>query len=428
MIYSFKESRYNKFFFQDGSIFLFNFFSRACIKINHSELEKVRNILTVKHPSEGENKNHQDILIKNGFVIFDEIDELEVLEYLFHANYFRTDEINIVLVPTLQCNFKCPYCFEAGHREENIETKDYFTVLKKFADSNFKNKKRVHITLFGGEPLLKRNEIFSFLGYLSEQSGVSGYNLSTNLVTNGFLLDENTVRTLLNYDCISIQITIDGSKETHNKLRVLHNDGETFDTIINNFKNAVHQGINSHSNARFILRVNLLNQNVDDIESIFPLFTKEEREKINIIFRPIYITTNFDEPNSISIFNLKIFYDIAKKYGFNIIKSTYFLQHCESEGDINFFYITPDLQMWKCINNLSVKVANIGYIEETGNMQLNSIPIATWYQKSNPFKDEKCRNCQHLPICYGGCILHYIKTGKRKCISEDMSIVPYFYS
>lgn len=428
MNHLYKESRYNKFFSHNGSIFLFNFFTRACIKVNQYESNKVRETLKINYLSEGENKNYQDILIKNGFVISDVIDEIEVLEYLYNANYFRTDEINIVLVPTLQCNFKCPYCFETGHREENSERKDYFTVLKKFADNNFRNKKRVHITLFGGEPLLKRDEIFSFLDYLSKQSGMYGYNLSTNLVTNGFLLDDDTVSTLLNYDCISIQITIDGSKETHNKLRVLHNDGETFDTIINNFKNAVHQGINSQSNARFILRINLLNQNVDDIESIFPLFTKEEQEKINIIFRPIYITRHFEESNSNSIFDLKIFYDIAKKYGFNITKSTYFLQHCESEGDINFFYITPDLQMWKCINNMSVKVANIGYIEETGNMELNSIPIATWYQKSNPFMDEKCRNCQNLPICYGGCILHYIKTGKRKCISEDMSVVPYFYS
>jgi uncharacterized protein len=424
----YKSSKYTNFFFEEGSILLFNFFSRACLKIQDDELETVKEILKEKGTCTGERKSIQDILIKNGFIINSDIDEIDSLEYLYNLNYFRTDEINVVLVPTLQCNCKCPYCFEAGHKNEIHEDKDYFTILKKFADINFRNKKRVHISLFGGEPLLKRDELFSYLDYLTKQSSEYGYELSTNIVTNGVLLDKQTVSRLLQYNCISIQVTLDGNKETHDKLRVLHNNGETFDTIVENFLVAVRYGIQKQLTTHFILRINLLNQNIEDITPIFKLFSDDERRRTNIIFRPIYATHQFDESNSNTIFDLKKFYDASHRSGFGIVKSTYLLQHCESDGGINFFYITPDLKIWKCINNMSTKTANIGTIEKTGNLQLNSNHLVAWYQKTNPFRDEKCRNCDNLPLCYGGCVLHIIKTGKRKCISKDMSILPYFYS
>jgi len=423
----YKASLYNNFFLEKDSIFLFNSFSRASIKVKKAELGKVKAILRKKDPCTGKNKKYQDILIKNGFILSDNINEIEILEYLYNANYFQTDKITVALVPTLRCNFKCPYCFEAGPGKENNEVKNYFDVLKKFANKNFCNKKRVHISLFGGEPLLKKDEIFSYLDYLLIQSKKYGYELSTSIVTNGFLLDKDMVSALLKYNCVSIQVTLDSRKETHNKLRVLHNNGETFDTIVNNFTTAVRYAIKIKSNIQFILRVNLLNQSLDDVKSIFNLFDKDERKKINIYFRPIYSTSHFNVSNSNTIFDLKKFYDEADKYGFSILKSAYYLQYCESDGGINFFYVTPDLKIWKCINE-STETADIGYIDKTGNMQLNSMHIARWYQKSNPFKDEKCRKCYYLPVCYGGCPLHYIKTGKRRCTSKDMTITPYFYS
>jgi uncharacterized protein len=396
--------------------------------LNKEEKVTIEKILKETHPIEGECQPIQDILIKNGFIINDEIDEIGILEYKFLANFFRTDELNIVIVPTLKCNFKCPYCFEEGFKDNQSENKDYFNILKKFSNNNLMNKNRVHVTLFGGEPLLKRDEFFSYLDFISNLSKIYGYNLSVNLVTNGFLLNEDTVNRLLKYDCISIQVTIDGNKETHNKLRILKNNEETFDVIIRNFKSAIHRAISVDSKSKFILRINLLNQDVDDIEPIFSQFSREEIERISVIFRPIYITGHFNTPNCNTVFDLKKFYELAKKIGIQLCQSTYYLQHCESEGGNNFFYVTPDLKLWKCINNMSIGLANIGYIEENGNIMLNSVHMSKWYQKSNPFHDIQCLNCKYLPICFGGCVIHHIKTGKRKCISEEMSIFPYFYA
>ena len=38
--------------------------------------------------------------------------------------------------------------------------------------------------------------------------------------------------------------------------------------------------------------------------------------------------------------------------GYNIVKNNYYYKTCEACGDDNFFYLMPDLSMWKCINDL----------------------------------------------------------------------------
>lgn len=424
----YKSSRYNKFFYENNSLLLFNTLSRACLKIQEDEIDIVKKILTNESACSENNNVYQDILIKNGFLLNENINEINIIEYLYNSNYFRNDEINVVLVPTLKCNCKCPYCFEAGYKNEIHEEDDYFRVLKEFADQNFRDKKKVHISLFGGEPLLRKDELFSYLDYLTKQSVGYNYKLSVNIVTNGVLLDEEVSSRLLQYNCISIQVTLDGNKETHNGLRTLQNNDETFDTIIKNFLTAVQYGLKKQVTTQFILRINLFNQNVDDISSIFTLFGENEKRRINIIFRPIYTTHQFNDLNINTIFELKKFYDAAYNHGFGVVKSTYYYQHCESDGGTNFFYILPDLTIWKCINDLSNKTANIGFIERSGELKYYSNNVVTWYHKANPFSDEQCRNCDYLPLCYGGCVLHYIKTGKRKCTSRDMAIIPYFYS
>ncbi|MFZ2471599.1 MAG: radical SAM protein [Methanothrix sp.] len=390
-------------------------------------MKKVMHLLKEKNPSVGENKDYQNILIKNGFILNDDINELERIEYLYNANFFRTDEIGIVLVPTLQCNFKCPYCFEAKYKKGYEESKNYFDILKNFADKNFYNKKRVNISLFGGEPLLRKKEIFSYLDYVFAQSNKYGYELSTSIVTNGFLLDENTVSALFKYNCALLQVTLDGNKEDHNRLRVLHDNRGTFDEIVKNFKSAIQYSNNVHTNTRFILRVNMLNQNVDHIESILDLFDNDERNKITIMFRSVRNTSQFKEININSDSDLKNFYDAAKNRGFNIYKNTNYSQYCEANGGANFFYVAPDLKIWKCLADISAEITNIGKIDETGILQLNLSHLSEWYQKTNPFKDERCRECYYLPICYGGCARYYAKTGMRSCSSKDMTITPYFY-
>jgi uncharacterized protein len=421
----YKASDYNIFIKEDNQNFLFNSLSRACVKIDSKKIERIENLL--KDPSIKENDQYKNILIKNGFVIKKDINEIEFLDYIYNSNFFRSDEVNLVLVPTLKCNFKCSYCFEANHKDLKENSNKYFASLLNFAQKNFNNKKKVHISLFGGEPLLKIDEMSDFIDKLTDHQKKYGYDLTTNIVTNGYLLNEKNLKKILKHDCIVIQTTLDGPQEAHDKSRMLHNNNGTYNTIVTNFKNAINYSLKNNYKSRFVLRINLMNQNVENIKSIFHSFTESERKKIEILFRPIYQTQSYIECNQNSIYQLKDFYDEATKYEFQIVKSSYYYQHCESASGFSFLQVTPDLKIWKCMNDLSCKQANIGYIDEQGECHIDSEKMTKWYKSSNPFKDDKCISCKYLPVCYGGCPLYFQNTGQRKCISRDMAIIPYLY-
>jgi len=105
-------------------------------------------------------------------VVEESLGELEALYYLFSKNYFGGDHfLNIVLVPGLDCNFKCPYCFEKVNGTENLfETnlEAYFSALRLYTKNNFKNYETVEISLFGGEPLLFSQQIFDYFKYIEK--------------------------------------------------------------------------------------------------------------------------------------------------------------------------------------------------------------------------------------------------------------------
>ncbi len=111
--------------------------------------------------------------------------------------------------------------------------------------------------------------------------------------------------------------------------------------------------------------------------------------------------------------------------GYRINKNTYYFQACEACSDARFFYLMPDLSMWKCIHNLSYSKAKIGEMTLTGDLQTIPENIVEWYKAANCFIDEECLKCKKLPSCYGGCILYKQKNGFRNCKSFDWACLPF---
>jgi len=111
---------------------------------------------------------------------------------------------------------------------------------------------------------------------------------SASIITNGILLDTETVKRLSN-DCkIShAQITIDGLKETHNKRRILIGDGDSFDIVTHNIdvcKDCLPISV----------RVNIDKDNVDEAEDLTRYFLEEKGWGGNPSFH-LAPVNNYDE-------------------------------------------------------------------------------------------------------------------------------------
>jgi len=407
-----KKSIFNIIKEENGQTMIYNTFSKA-MGILDKEVSNCYN----ENKLEKINKYVLDLMEEQGFLVNNNCDEIKELEKKYKDVRNKKDILFITLIPTMSCNFRCPYCFEGNDCKSATKTLN-FDILKKFSKNNFKDLKHIHITLFGGEPLLLKKEIFNYFKYLEEIND-NNFTYSSNIATNGYLLDQQTIENLVDIcHCESFQITIDGNKYSHNKTR-MHNAGmETYDTIMENLKNLIHYNRNiEKGNLNILLRINLLNNSLKDIMEVLNEFSDDEKEYFKIYFRPIYNTKEFDQTNE-NRMNLEEFYSMAKDNGFIInFGDNIRFHHCEGDGGIEQIHIMPDLTIWKCINNLECKQAHIGQIDSKGNYFIDDKKITKW-QENNPFADERCKKCKMLPICWGGCPLKFIQNKKRVCIYE----------
>lgn len=419
-----KLSKFNIKIEDKDQILIYNSYTKASIYLpKNSDTLPIEDIESFKKFNTGEQK----ILIENGFVIDDDKDELSELKYIFEKNYFNTDFLNIALTPSLECNFECPYCCEKSNYKPIQNIEKYFKTLRVYAEKHFKTNKNVQLSLFGGEPLLYAGEFIDFLNWVDIDSKKNGYGYITTIVTNGSLLTNEIINNLLLHNLRSLQITIDGDKETHNQYRQFKNGNPSFDILIDKIELVLKLSEN-FENFKFTLRLNLNNTTVEKVSESISNIKEEYRDRINLLIRPIYNTSAYRKTNDNKTSELSKYIEMGKKLGFQIKKDRFNFQSCEACADSKFFYLLPDLSMWKCINDLDNENACIGRINDDGEPEIKPENVVNWYKyASSAFIDNDCLECKLLPDCLGGCILHKCKYGKKSCRSFDMTSKPYLY-
>ncbi|MDY0016465.1 MAG: radical SAM protein [Candidatus Delongbacteria bacterium] len=428
----YKSSRYTIFTKKNDELFLVNTFSSSVLKISDGQKDFIERLIS--NPNlfldDKKHKHHFSILVSNNFLIDETIDEIKQMEFLYKASYFNNETLRFTLLPTLKCNFECPYCFEDGNKRIKWSNEDV-QILKLFVKKQFKNKKKISIALFGGEPLIEWEKVKELFEYITKLKKKYNFELSNSIATNGYLLNDMKIKFLVNdFDFNSFQITIDGCKRTHDTTRCLKNGKPTFKKIVENIKSLIRYK-NQHKKEVFInIRVNLLNNTLEEVnEFLNSEFSSNERDSINIYFRPVYNTNHFNTKNSNSE-NLAEFFEIARSLKYKVtddITLKYRYLACEGDGFTKQFQIQPDLSLWKCAHDTSCEVANFGFIENDGGINIDYSKLEKW-SRNNPFDDQKCKNCIYLPICWGGCPLNYLKTGERSCFYEKgFNVVDLFF-
>ena len=128
----------------------------------------------------------------------------------------------VMLGVTNRCNLNCEYCFVTQNQLDM--TLEIAERSVEWALENYEKKSdyKVSINFFGGEPLLKFNDIIKPL--------VEKYNEKVyfNITTNGILLDEDIVDFFYKYN-VGILLSFDGVPEVQNKQR-----SNSFNQILNN--------------------------------------------------------------------------------------------------------------------------------------------------------------------------------------------------
>ena len=194
------------------------------------------------HIFDEEERRALETLGEHGFVVSSRADERQRLESYFHEVKHGTDELRVTVLTTLQCNFACDYCFQGDHGDYNkfaekmtLETAGR---LARWVEERMDatGTKRFVLMFFGGEPLLNLPVMYYLAERLWAASQSRGITMLTNIITNGLLLTPEVVDRLTPYGLNGVKITLDGDRDTHNRMRPLRGGQGTFDKIVENIR------------------------------------------------------------------------------------------------------------------------------------------------------------------------------------------------
>ena len=115
---------------------------------------------------------------------------------------------------TYNCNFRCKHCFNSsGCIADSLELSDeeFFLIAEDIAEQHPDS-----LCFCGGEPLLRKDLIFSIAKHFLEHSKET----ILSMVSNGSMLDDSVAQRLHEVGISRVQISLDGSTaETHDWLR-----------------------------------------------------------------------------------------------------------------------------------------------------------------------------------------------------------------
>lgn len=207
-----------------------------------------------------------EMLVARGYLLPPQEDRAQVARW-FEEFREKLRSWHFIVCPTFTCNLRCPYCYEdlAIRESKTAQTRtqvdDMFLAMERFIDE--RRAKFVHVELYGGEPFLKANK--HVVEDIMRRCGSRGWSLSG--ITNGTQLDAYfDVFDTLNGALEQLQITMDGPREIHNKLRLNAVGRGTYEEISRNVTGVLERGIG------VILRVNVGVGNVQHLPRLFNAF------------------------------------------------------------------------------------------------------------------------------------------------------------
>ena len=135
--------------------------------------------------------------------------------------------MHITLHLTNVCNLGCHYCYvhKQQPKEMSLET------AKAAIDFAGRDGGSVGVSFFGGEPLLKKELIKEIIKYARGKEPRLGCSFHFKITTNGTLLDEPFLR-LCSSERVMAAISLDGTREAHNKHRLFKDGTGSYDGVV----------------------------------------------------------------------------------------------------------------------------------------------------------------------------------------------------
>ncbi len=411
-----KKSKYNFFYEEKDRYYLYNAITGAFAELDEDNY-KFYNHLSDNEINE-EEISEKDLdtfekLKRGHYILNDDFNEINFIRSKYNSAQFNNGNLTLTIAPTLDCNFRCPYCYESLNPHSFNE--DHVNKVIQFIELWIPRIKHLSVTWYGGEPLLEVKTIILLSEKIRQICKDNNVTYVASMITNGYLLTEEIADRLAGNDVKRLQITVDGPKHLHNKTRILADGSGSYDHIIENiekncdkFKISVRINV-SKKNQDYLedLLVDLKERNLHKRISVYvaavePHTDEAKRFEINCISKPSFSKIKVE------------FFDLAFNMGFKVrLYPRNLLGGCSASGS-NSFVIAGDGKLYKCWHSVGHDDEAVGSLDNIGKFKYN---LYDWLAYS-PLNHDECLNCKVLPLCMGRCPHYWVIQGKKPQCSE----------
>lgn len=406
----YKSSFYNRFYEVGGRYWIFNTLNQGLLEVPEQSFRLLQNNKFDIEKCDQDMVEDINELIENEFVVFENYNELKTIKNLFHNDKYKRDYMSVTIIPTLECNCVCFYCFERQHHIKQEDSFDWNKVTEgilHYIEEKLPYVKTLNIAWFGGEPLLKIKEIDDLSEKLIALTEKYGVDYTASMTTNGTRLKyiPDVCNRLKKNKISNIQITLDGDREHHDQTRKYASDGQgTFEDVVKAIKILYLEKFNVS------VRINLNKKNIYTISNVFDVLEYEDLKKVKLYFGQLL---DYSSGNTSEIYmNIEEFsdtivklYEVLKDRGFPYGMDDHYptaaraCMACRPDSAV----IDCNGNIFKCrtqTGELDKKIGNVLNLEnQTRKEAIQEINWAEW----SPFEYSKCTECQFLPLCMCGC-------------------------
>ena len=311
--------------------------------------------------------------------------------------------MQIYLLLTQNCNLSCSFCIRGKSHDIDMDINTWKTILEKNDFSKYQ------LLLTGGEPTLynKFNEVIDI-----------SYNKFKHISINTNGINDKWIDNLKHKD-IHVQISLDGTKDVHNQLR-LGNNYDIFDKIEKTIYKLEDIDI------KYNISTTVSKDNYDNIKHLMQYITKFKKMKYWKLspqlpfgcgsFENAIDVDKWNELVEYLLDNSNVKLNVKKLFCFELLdkfidenkdKVINISSNCGSAK--TKFYIYPNFTVYPCTCLTDFPIGNLksNTLEEIKEFDISKI-----FSNYKVLDDSDCSKCKYLKLCNGGCIgmsYHYFK-------------------
>lgn len=289
--------------------------------------------------------------------------------------------LNLILLPTEKCNFRCTYCYEDfAIGRMSIEL---VNGVKRLLEKQMPKLNSITLSWFGGEPLLAPELVLDISRHVVALCRQYQVKLGEcSITTNAYQLDRELAGALHNCGQSHFHITLDGPEASHDRTRIRADGQGSFKRIWENLL-ALR---NSKLDIEVLLRLHLFKNNIDAMKHLMPELTREfgTDPRFSVYLAPI------EDYGGEGVKTLGILTGISRQELVRMTEfdSTPWYRDAKSSNgspplvcyaaQARSFAIRADGRVVKCTHALNDPRNEIGYLDPDGTLLMDTTKMRPW--------------------------------------------------